>query len=158
MRRAAAVLIAAAALTGCGKTEKSGELGDVLRANDVSVAAQRVDNETPVLDDVTGLGRPAPGYHLIGVRVRACVGRGAAIGTSAFGLQVSDGEARVKFPATNYADDFGSVFAGDCGEGWIVFEAPVRARAKAVTLSYDDTGGGSGKRRATHARFRWDAG
>ncbi len=62
----------------------------------------------------------------------------------------------VKFPATNYRDRFASVFAGDCGEGWIVFEASAGAGFQAVTFSYDDTGSARpGNRGETHARFRW---
>ncbi len=155
MRRLA-LLAAAMLLAGCGKTEKSASVGATLKHNAIEVTVQRVDPAAPIRDDVTGLGRPLPGNHLIGVRVRACVGRGAALGPTAFGLDVRDGSARLKFPATNYSDRFASVFSGDCGEGWVVFEAPVGAVPEAVTLTYDDTGSAQpSNRRETHARFRW---
>jgi hypothetical protein len=154
MRIALAVALALL-VVGCGKTEKSGKVGETLKAGQIAVTVQRIDPAAPVRDDVTGLGRPSAGNSLIGVRVRVCVGEGAAIGSTAFGLDVSAGDARLKFPATNYSDRFAAVFAGDCGEGWLVFEAQVGAVVKAVTLAYDDTGGGSPRRRETHARFRW---
>jgi hypothetical protein len=125
-----------------------------LEFHEITVGVQRTSSEVPVRDDVTGLGRPAPGYHLFGARVRACVRGGAAIKQSDWGVDV-DG-ARVKFPASNYADDFEAAFAGDCREGWIVFEIPDGKQPKAVTFAYDDTGSARpGDQQETHARFRW---
>ena len=45
-----------------------------------------------------------------------------------------------------------------CERGWIVFELDEADRAKAVHLTYDDTGqGGPGGSPEKRARFRWDA-
>jgi hypothetical protein len=145
-------------LAGCGATERSGHVGDTFKARAVRVTLQRIDLQTPVVDDVTGLGRPTPGNRLLGVRIAACVGEGTALGSSNFAVELDGGgRARLKFPARNYDDDFGAVFGGTCGEGWLVFEAPAGARVAAVTFTYDDTGGSRPRRQSTHARFRWQA-
>jgi hypothetical protein len=149
-------MLAAMLLAGCGATEHSGHVGDTFAAHTVRVTLQRVDLQTRAVDDVTGLGRPLPGNRLLGVRIAACVGEGTAIGSSNFAVELDRGDkARIKFPARNYDDDFGAVFGGSCGEGWLVFEAPTGARVAAVTFTYDDTGGGRPQRGSTHARFRW---
>lgn len=148
---------AALLCTACGKTERSGAIGDELSAKGLRVTVQRVDASPPVpARDVTGLSVPAPGYSLVGVRVKVCSNHGGAIGQYDFGLKASQGDARLKFPAMNYPRSFDTVRSG-CDDGWIVFEVPRGARPEKVTFGFQDTGSRRHERNRVDARFSWDA-
>ena len=151
---AAVGLVALAA--GCGTTEKAASVGDELTAEDLEVTVEKVDQKPPrPKRDVTGLSLPADGYKLVGVRVKVCSGHGGAINSSAFSIEASEGEGRLKFPARNYRDDF-KVVRDDCGDGWIVFEIPEESNATKVKFEFEDTGhGGPARDDGTKAKFEW---
>lgn len=159
--RALTLILCAAitpALAACGKTERSGSVGDELSAKGLKVTVQRVDTSPPVpAQDVTGLSLPAPGYSLVGLRVRVCSDHGGAIGQYDFGLRASQGTARLKFPAMNYDEPFDTVRSG-CGTGWIVFEVPRGARPEQATFGFDDTGSRRHEQNRVSARFSWKVG
>jgi hypothetical protein len=148
----------AAAASGCGSTEESGEVGDVLSAKGLDVSVERVDTAVPVPpDDITGLSRPSPGSELVGVLVRVCSDHGGAIGTSNFGLETSTGDARHRFLQRNYARSL-EVVRSDCGGGWVVFEIPVGSRPERVTFGFVDTGSAYEGQNDVDARFSWSVG
>ena len=89
---AASLVAFAVSASGCGSTEKSGEIGDPLSAKGLDVSVDRVDTKVPVpASDVTGLSRPSPGSTLVGVLVHVCSDHGGAIGPYDFGLETSSG-------------------------------------------------------------------
>ena len=141
---------------GCGKTEKSGSVGDELTADDLEVTVLEVDQRPPKpRRDVTGLSLPARGYRLVGVRVKVCSDHGGAIGPYSFSIESSQGKGRLKFPARNYRDDFEAI-RDDCGDGWVVFEIPADSKATKVRFGYEDTGTSQRPQDAVDARFEWE--
>lgn len=154
-------VVAANTVAGCGTTERSGAVGDELTAKATRVTVLAVDRRPPQRDDVTGLGRAAAGYRLVGAQVRACTTRDQAVGVWQFGIRLADGAsgARTKYPQTLYADGFDHVRSG-CDDGWIVFEIPDGTTPSAITFGHDDTGTagpyrGLGGQSEIHARFTW---
>ena len=153
-------LLAAAlvALSGCGTTEESGEIGDVLSAEGLRVSIEKVDTRVPVpAEDITGLSQPSPGYKLVGVLARVCSNHRGAIGAFNFGLESSEGDGRLKFPQRNYREDF-EVPRADCGGGWIVFEIPSGADPEKVTFGFQDTGSSRDQDQNVDAEFAWSVG
>jgi len=156
MSRFLAVLLAALLVAGCGKTEKSGDVGDELTAKGVKVTVQKVDRSVPVpARDITGLSTPAPGMSLVGVRAKVCSDHGGAIGQYDFGIETSNGAGRLKFPAMNYPDGLDIVRTG-CGDGWVVFEVPAGSRPEKVKFGFQDTGSRvPSQNNQVDARFTW---
>jgi hypothetical protein len=154
-------LLACLAVAGsaCGKSEESGEVGEVLSAKGLDVEVERVDTGVPVpADDITGLSRPSPGSKLVGVLVRICSDHGGAIGPYAFGLEASGGEdGSLKFPQRNYAKSFETI-RSDCGGGWVVFEIPTGSSPEKVTFGFEDTGTAREGQNDVDARFSWSVG
>jgi hypothetical protein len=146
----------AAAPAGCGKTERSGDVGEKLSAKGLEVTVEKVDTAVPVPErDVTGLSQPAAGFALVGVRVRVCSDHGGATGAYDFGIEATGGvHGRLKFPETNYANSFDSLRDG-CGGGWVVFEVPRGSAPKRVTFGFDDTGSARRPQTRVSARFAW---
>jgi hypothetical protein len=145
----------AAALAGCGTTEKEGSVGDELSANGLKVTVDRVDRSPPrPRKDITGLSLPAPGKRLVGVHARACSDHGGALGPYDFGIESSEGDGRLKYPAKNYRDAFESI-RDDCGEGWIVFEIPADAKPRRVKFGFEDTGSTMNEEDRVDAEFSW---
>src|SRR3954471_21078377 len=95
-------------VSGCGTTEKSGQVGDELSAKGLQATVERVDTKVPVPEsDVTGLSQPSPGSKLVGAQVRVCSDHGGAIGAYDFGLETGSGDdAAQKYPERNYDDSF----------------------------------------------------
>jgi hypothetical protein len=144
-----------AAAPGCGATEESGEIGDVLSAEGLQVSVERVDTRVPVpAEDITGLSQPSPGTKLVGVLARVCSDHRGAIGAYDFGLESSEGDGRLKFPQRNYRDDF-EVPRADCGGGWIVFEIPSGAEPERVRFDFQDTGSSRDQDQNVDAEFSW---
>ncbi len=141
---------------GCGTTEGSGAVGEKLSAKGLEVTVEKVDTAVPVPErDVTGLSQPAPGFALVGARVRVCSNHAGATGPYDFGIETSGGgQGRLKFPETNYADSFDSLRDG-CGGGWVVFEIPSASAPKRVTFGFDDTGSARRQQNRVSARFSW---
>ena len=154
-----AVSVLTLAAVGCfGTTEESGEIGDVLTAEGLSVSVEKVDTGVPVpANDITGLSTPAPGSKLVGVLARVCSDHGGAIGAYDFGLESSEGDGRLKFPQQNYRDAFEAPRA-DCGGGWIVFEIPSGAEPDKVTFNFEDTGSARDQSNNVDANFSWSVG
>lgn len=150
---AGAIAIAAG---GCGTTEKSGEVGDTLSAKGLEATLEEVDADVPVpTNDVTGLSQPAPGFKLVGARVRVCSDHGGSIGAYDFGLDTnSSDDARLKYPERNYADSFETLRDG-CGDGWVVFETPQASQPDRVTFGFEDTGMSTRPQTAVNAKFSW---
>ena len=146
----------ATAAAGCGKTERSGAVGEKLSAKGLEVTVDKVDTAVPVPErDVTGLSRPAPGYALVGTRVRVCSNHAGATGPYDFGIETSGGgQGRLKFPETNYADSFDSLRDG-CGGGWVVFEIPRSSAPGKVTFGFEDTGSYRHEQSQVNAKFSW---
>ena len=161
MMRACVLCLLALALVpamGCGKTEESGEIGEVLSAEGLQVSVEKVDTRVPVpANDITGLSTPSPGSKLVGVLARVCSDHGGAIGAYDFGLESSEGDGRLKFPQMNYREDF-EVPRGDCGGGWIVFEIPTGAAPEKVTFAFQDTGTARDGSNEVDADFSWSVG
>ena len=160
MRAAATItgLAVTALAAGCGKTEKSGSVGDKLTAKDLEVTVLEVDQKVPKpRSDITGLSLPARGYKLVGVRVKVCSDHGGAIGPYSFSVESSEGKGRLKFPARNYRDDFEAI-RDDCGDGWVVFEIPADSKATKVKFGFEDTGqaGPQGSNDELDAEFEWE--
>jgi hypothetical protein len=151
-------LLAGSATTslGCGKTERSAAVGEKLSAKGLEVTVEKVDTAVPVPKrDVTGLSQPAPGFELVGARVRICSNHAGATGPYDFGIETSGGgQGRLKFPETNYADSFDSLRDG-CGGGWVVFEVPDTSTPERVTFGFDDTGSARRPQNRVSARFSW---
>jgi hypothetical protein len=146
---------AAAAVGGCGTTEKSGRVGDTLTAKGLQATVQQVDTSVPVpASDVTGLSQPSPGSKLVGARVKVCSDHGGAIGAYDFGLDASSGDATLKYPEQNYDDSFETVRDG-CGEGWVVFEIPQASKPDKVTFGFEDTGSSEHPETQVDAKFSW---
>jgi hypothetical protein len=159
MRRAIPLTAAALLVCACGTTTRSGQLGDTFSGGGIEVTVDAIDERPPVpKHDVTGLSSPARGDRLIAARVHICSKQGAAIGTFDFALSLAGGgDARVKFPQTNYPDGFDSLRTG-CSRGWIVFELPSGKQPSKVRFAFDDTGasnGSFGGRSESHERFSW---
>jgi hypothetical protein len=155
-----AVVVAVAALAGCGTTEKSGSVGDTLTAKGIEVTVERVDQSVPVpASDVTGLSSPSPGSKLVGVLAKACSNHGGAIGSFDFGLDPDSGSATQKYVEHNYPNAFDVVRTG-CGSGWMVFEIPKAGSPQRVTFGFQDTGSAlpSGGANQVNAKFSWDVG
>jgi len=160
----ASVLIAstlALALAGCsatGRTEKSGDVGEVLEAKGLQANVKRVDTHVPVpANDITGLSTPTPGKKLVGAFVTVCSNHPGAIGSFDFGLESSEGDGTQKFPQMNYAKGFDTVRA-DCGDGWVVFEIPTGAHPEKVTFDFQDTGTSMDESNNVDAHFSWAIG
>jgi hypothetical protein len=148
---AALVPVAAA----CGKTERSGSVGETLSAKGLKVTLYEVDTTVPRPErDITGLSQPAPGFELVGARVGVCSNHGGATGPYDFGLRGDHGDGRLKFPERNYPDAFESLRDG-CGKGWVVFELPRGSRPERVTYGFDDTGSYRREHTRVSARFSW---
>jgi hypothetical protein len=141
---------------GCGKTEHSGDVGDKLSAKGLEVTVERLDTAVPVpARDITGLSQPAPGFALVGARVRVCSNHGGATGPYDFGVETTGGaHGRLKFPETNYPNSFDSLRSG-CGGGWVVFEVPRGSAPQRVTFGFDDTGSARRPQTQVSARFSW---
>jgi hypothetical protein len=121
------------------------------------VTVEKVDRRPPKpRRDITGLSVPSRGNRLVGVLVRVCSGHGGAIGAYDFSLETSDGTAKPKYGARNYRNSFDPV-RDECGDGWIVFEAPSDSSPTKVKFSFDDTGrpGQQGGNDELYARFEW---
>lgn len=145
----------ALAITGCGTTEKSGQVGDTLSAKGLQATLDEVDTHVPVpASDVTGLSQPAPGTKLVGARVKVCSDHGGAIGPFDFGLDSSSGDGTLKYPERNYDDSFETV-RDDCGDGWVVFQIPESADPERVTFDFEDTGTSQHPETEVHAKFSW---
>jgi hypothetical protein len=143
------------AVTGCGTTEKSGQVGDKLTAKGLEATVEEVHMHVPVpASDVTGLSQPAPGTKLVGARVNVCSNHGGAIGPYDFGLDSSSGDATLKYPERNYGDSFETVRDG-CGDGWVVFQIPQSANAERVTFGFEDTGASQHPETQVDAKFSW---
>lgn len=159
MRTAARLLLLVLALAaaGCGKTERTGSVGQELTAKGIRVTVEKVDTAVPVPErDITGLSTPAPGFKLVGVRVQVCNDHGGATGQYDFGVKATGGESgRLKFPAMNYPDPFESR-RGGCGRGWIVFEIPRAGELQSVRYGFDDTGSYRREQTRVSARFTWN--
>jgi hypothetical protein len=142
--------------SGCGTTEKSGQVGDTLSAKGLQATVQQVDTRVPVPEsDVTGLSQPAPGAKLVGAQVKVCSDHGGAIGPYDFGLDTSSGDdAKLKYPEHNYDDSFEIVRDG-CGDGWVVFEIPQSSKPDKVTFGFEDTGTSQHPETQVDARFSW---
>jgi hypothetical protein len=158
-RPALLLLIAAlaAALAGCGTTERSGAVGDTLTAKGLEVTVDEVDASVAVpKNDVTGLSQPAPGWQLVGVRVNVCSDHSGALGPYDFGVETTSGDSgRLKYPQSNYAESFESL-RDDCGDGWVVFEIPDGSEPDRVTFGFDDTGSAmQAENNEVSARFSW---
>jgi hypothetical protein len=153
--RVACVFLAAGVVAGCGKTERSGSVGETLSAKGLKVTVYEVDTTVPrPVRDVTGLSRPAPGFELVGVRVRVCNEHDGATGPYHFGIETSGDEGRLNFPTTNYPDALETLRRG-CGDGWMVFEVPRGARPEQVTYGFEDTGAVRQEYERVDARFKW---
>jgi len=146
----------ALAAAGCGKTERSGAVGEKLTAKGLAVTVEKVDTAVPVPErDVTGLSQPTPGFALVGARVRVCSNHAGATGPYDFGIETTgDGHGRLKFPETNYAKSFDSLRDG-CGGGWVVFEVPRGTAPEPVTFGFADTGSARHQQNQVSARFSW---
>jgi hypothetical protein len=147
----------AAAIAGCGTTERSGDVGDTLEAEGLEVTVDEVDTQVPVpKSDITGLSQPSPGTELVGVRVRVCSDHPGALGPYDFGVETTSGDdAKLKFPASNYPEAFEALRA-DCGDGWVVFEIPDGTDPERVTFAFQDTGSAdSPQNTEVDARFSW---
>jgi hypothetical protein len=146
----------AVGVSGCGTTEKSGQVGDTLTAKGLQATVQHVDTDVPVpASDVTGLSQPSPGSKLVGTRVKVCSDHGGAIGPYDFGLETSSGEdAKLKYPERNYDDSFETVRDG-CGEGWVVFEIPQASKPDKITFGFEDTGTSQHPETQVNAKFSW---
>jgi hypothetical protein len=144
------------AAVGCGKTERSGAIGEKLSAKGLEVTVEKVDTAVPVpARDITGLSQPALGFVLVGARVRVCSNHAGATGPYDFGIETTGGDhGRLKFPETNYPDSFDSLRNG-CGGGWVVFEVPRGTTPKHVTFGFEDTGSFRREHTRVDARFSW---
>ncbi len=150
-----ALIAIAIGASGCGTTEKSGNVGDTLSAKGLEARVEQVDTNVPVpKSDVTGLSQPAPGSKLVGARVKVCSDHGGAVGPYDFGLDSSSGDATLKYPEQNYDDSFETVRDG-CGDGWVVFEIPQSSKPDTVTFGFEDTGTSQHPETQVDARFSW---
>ena len=158
-RSALTLLVAAlaAAVAGCGTTERSGAVGDTLDAKGLEVTVEQVDRSVPVpKNDITGLSQPTPGSGLVAAKVHVCSDHGGALGPYDFGIETTSGEdGRLKFPQRNYPEQFESL-RDECGDGWVVFEIPEGSEPDRVTFGFDDTGSAQpGSNNEVSARFSW---
>ena len=145
----------AASVAACGTTEKDGAVGDELSAKGLEVTVDRVDRSPPVPKrDITGLSTPARGMRLVGAHVKACSDHGGALGPYDFGIEPSRGDGRLKYPARNYRDPFGSI-RDECGDGWVVFEIPADSKPERIRFGFEDTGSNRQPQTAVDAEFTW---
>ena len=157
----ACALALAAAIAGCGTTERSGDVGDTLEAEGIEVTVEKVDTAVPIPEnDITGLSRPRSGYELVGLLVSVCSDNPAAIGPYDFNVETTDGEtAALKFPQRNYPDSFESL-RDDCDDGWVVLEVPEDSEPEKVTFGFEDSGqagpaGGVGGDEGFAVKYSW---
>jgi hypothetical protein len=146
----------AVGVSGCGTTEKSGQVGDELSAKGLQATVERVDTKVPVPEsDVTGLSQPSPGSKLVGAQVKVCSDHGGAIGPYDFGPDTSSGDdTKLKYPEQNYDDSFETVRDG-CRDGWVVFEIPQSSQPDKVTFGFEDTGTSQHPETQVNAKFSW---
>ena len=158
IRALTAIVVAAlaAAVAGCGTTERSGDVGETLSAKGLEVTVEEVDTTVPVpANDITGLSQPRPGSKLVGALVLVCTDHGGAIGPYDFGVETTSGDhGALKFPQRNYERSFESL-RDDCGDGWVVFEIPTDSEPEKVTFAFEDTGTADHPETQVDAKFSW---
>lgn len=151
----ALLALASVGLAACGTTERAGAVGDTLEAGHLRVSLDAIDRTVPQpARDLTGLSRAAPGHVLIGAHVTVCNGTDAAIGITAFDVDVDGGGGRAKFPQHSYPDRWDGSRSG-CHGGWIVLEVPAGRRVERLRFRFDNTRGRREAGRDLHARLRW---
>jgi hypothetical protein len=159
MRRIVTTALIGAAVSGCGATEREGQVGDTLDGREVAATllAFRPDVPAPKGGDVTGFSSPGAGNRFAAARVSLCSENGQAIRAFDFVLEHDGGEAHNKQPQSVFDDDFEGVREG-CERGWLVYAIPEDATAQALTFAFDDTGSARPGDRENHLRFRWTLG
>lgn len=140
--RVLGLLLAAAALAGCGTTERSGGVGETLEARTVS--AKLIDTDR--------------GRGVYAVEVGLCNQRGQAVISWHFQLRLADGTMLHPLrPQRSHHPEF-SVVRDGCKRGWIEYLLPRGASPEALEYRYDDTGSGSYRNAgdsSEHDHFVW---
>jgi hypothetical protein len=143
------LLVACAALAGCGTNEEKGDVGERLEAGSVKATVTKFSSKVPG-------SKPDPGRRYLAAHLDVCKDSEQSINAFAFGLALAGGgEANRVYPQRSYGDGFSALRDG-CEKGWLVFSAPADAKPRAVTFKYEDTGqGGPGGDDGEKLEFEW---